>query len=170
MVLSVWSQKQMTNVCSGSSHPHDLRKLKCQYSKWLSLISRVLFTLNSFYKAKRSITLIIWKYQSSYVKLYVQKGLKFGLTMDSLPWQCSSKQGTLCQAVSGSKTDYWNGTPILFPWLGSDWLLAVSKNKVCFKGMKTSGYWRHLENVTSTESHSTTGVPKMFPTVAALLG
>jgi len=36
-----------------------------------------------------------------------------------------------CQAVSGPKIDYWNGTPTLFPWFGSEWLVAVSKNKVC---------------------------------------
>jgi hypothetical protein len=30
----------------------------------------------------------------------------------------------------------------LFPWFVFKWLLAVSKNKVCIKGTKISGYWR----------------------------
>jgi len=48
----------------------------------------------------------------------------------------------LCQAVSGTKLNYWTGTSTLFPWFGSEWLLAVSKN-VCIKGTKILGYWRH---------------------------
>jgi hypothetical protein len=63
--------------------------------------------------------------------------------LNSPPWQCSSSQGALCQAVSGPKTDYWNRTLTLFPWFGSEWLLAASKNKVYLKGMKISRYWRH---------------------------
>jgi hypothetical protein len=95
------------------------------------------------------------------------------------PWQCCSSQGALCQAVSGQKKiDYWNGTsgavpPLpntpswhgaqlkhrgnftftltvtLFLWFCSEWLLAVSKNNVCLKGTKISGYWRHPNNVTT---------------------
>jgi len=34
--------------------------------------------------------------------------------LNSPQWQCSSSQGALCQAVSGPKIDYWNGTPTLF--------------------------------------------------------
>jgi hypothetical protein len=54
-------------------------------------------------------------------------------------WQCSSSQGALCQAVSGPKIDYWNATPILFPLLDSEWLLAVFKNKVFLKETNISG-------------------------------
>jgi hypothetical protein len=32
--------------------------------------------------------------------------------------------------------------------LGSKWLVVVFRNKVCLKGMKISGYWRHPKNVT----------------------
>jgi hypothetical protein len=55
----------------------------------------------------------------------------------------------------------------LLPWFGSEWLLDVSKNKVCLKGMKISGYGRHPSKKCDdgTESCSTTGVPEMFPTV-----
>jgi hypothetical protein len=50
---------------------------------------------------------------------------------------------------------------------GSKWLLAVSKNKYCLKGTKISGYWRHQKECDSTESYGITGIPEMFPTVAA---
>jgi hypothetical protein len=47
-----------------------------RYDKWrqcssLSSISRILFTLNSFYKAEQSTKFIMWKYWRSYVKLWV---------------------------------------------------------------------------------------------------
>jgi hypothetical protein len=46
--------------------------------------------------------------------------------------------------LSGPKINYWNVTPTLFLiWL---WIIsAVSKNtcKICLKGTKISGYWRH---------------------------
>jgi len=51
--------------------------------------------------------------------------------LDSPPWQCSSSQGTLSQAVSGPKINYWNWTPTLFPLFHSECLLGVSKNNVC---------------------------------------
>jgi hypothetical protein len=42
------------------------------------LISRALFTLNSFQRSKYTAKLIMWKYGSSCMKLCVGKGLKFG--------------------------------------------------------------------------------------------
>jgi hypothetical protein len=45
-------------------------------------MSRVLFTLNSFHKAKHSTKLITWKYRSGYVKLCIEKGLNLGPTND----------------------------------------------------------------------------------------
>jgi len=63
--------------------------------------------------------------------------------LDSPPWQCSSSKCTLYKAVSGPKINYWNGKPILFHWCSSDWLLATSKNKVCLKERKISGYQTH---------------------------
>jgi len=63
------------------------------------------------------------------------------------------------------------GTFTLFPLFNYKWLVTVSKNNVCLKGMKISGFWRHLKKCDSgTESCSTTGVPKMFLTVAASFG
>jgi hypothetical protein len=52
-----------------------------------------------------------------------------------------------CQAVSGPKIDYWIVTFTLLPWFGFEWLLAVSKRKLCLKGTNISGYWRHRKNV-----------------------
>jgi hypothetical protein len=74
-----------------------------------------------------------------------EKGRNFFQRSDSPSWQCSSSQGALCWAVTDPKIDCWNGTPILFPWFGSEWLQAIPSNKVCSKGTKTSGYWRHLK-------------------------
>jgi len=50
--------------------------------------------------------------------------------------------------ISGPKIHYWSGTPILSLWFGSEWLLAVSRNKVCLKRTKTSGLG-HQKNVTT---------------------
>jgi hypothetical protein len=50
--------------------------------------------------------------------------------------------------VSGLKINSWNWTPILFPWFGSEWLLVDSKNKICPKGTKISGYWNIQNNMT----------------------
>jgi len=87
-------------------------KLPYRNHKWSqcwspSSISRVLFTLNSFHKAKQSMKLIVWKYWSCYVKLCVDKGLNSRQQLDSPPWQCYSSQGALCQTVSGPKIHYW---------------------------------------------------------------
>jgi hypothetical protein len=42
---------------------------------------------------------------------------------------------------------------------------------VCLKGTKISGYWRHPKNVMiDSESYTTAGVPKMFPTVGSIIG
>jgi hypothetical protein len=60
--------------------------------------------------------------------------------------------------------------PTLFPWYGSKWLLAVFRNKVYLKGMKIQNIEDMQKWDDSTESYSTTEVPKMFPTVAASLG
>jgi hypothetical protein len=92
--------------------------------------------------------------RAMYVELNLYKEtLKMAQTsvqwLDFPPWQCSSSQGALCQAVCGPEIDYWNGAPTLLPCFGSEWLLAVSKNKVCLKGTMISGYWRHPKNVTA---------------------
>jgi hypothetical protein len=51
--------------------------------------------------------------------------------------------------------------PTRFPWFGCEWLLAVSRNKVCLNGTKISGYWRHPKRCDDgAESYSTIGVPK----------
>jgi len=130
----------------------------------------LLFTLNSFYMPKQSTKLIIWKYWGGHMELWVEKCLNLAQLWDFPRWQCSSSQGTFSQAVSGPKIYYWNGTPSVFFQFGSEWLLAVSKNKVCLKGTKISGYWRHPKTCdNSTKRYSTTGVAKMCWTVTASL-
>jgi hypothetical protein len=97
----------------------------------------------------------------------VEKAWTLAQQLDYWWWQCSSSWGVLGQAVSGPKINYWNRIPTLFPWFGSEWLLAVSKNKICLKGIKISAYWRHPKKYyNGTESCSTA----VFPTVAASLG
>jgi hypothetical protein len=73
---------------------------------------------------------------------------------------------TLCQAVSGPKIDRWNGTPTLFPWFGTEWLVTISRSKSCLKGRRFQDTEAIKKPRDDTESYSTTGVSKMFPTVA----
>jgi hypothetical protein len=119
----------------------------------------VLFTLNSFYKDKLWTELIMWKYWSSYMKLCIEKTWTLSQWLDSPPWQCSS-------------SSYWPKNQLLecsthpVPLFGSEWLLVVSKNEVCFKGLKILKTSKKCDD---TESYYTAGVPKMFPTVAASL-
>jgi len=83
----------------------------------------------------------------------------FSQRLDSPPWQWPSSQGAFCQEVSGPKIDDWNGTPTIFPWFRSKWLLAVSGNKMCsnlriFRILKTSKkmwrrHWKLFHNRSS---------------------
>jgi hypothetical protein len=87
------------------------------------------------------------------VKLNLDKQLRalkkprtFAHPLDSPSWQCSSSQSALCQEVSGTEIDYWNGTPTLFPRFGSKWLL-FPKREVYLKGTKISGYRKHPKKI-----------------------
>jgi hypothetical protein len=71
----------------------------------ISLISRVFFTFNSFHKTKQLTKLIIWKYWSSAWK----KAWTLTQWLDSAPWQCSSSQSALPQAVCSPNIYYQNG-------------------------------------------------------------
>jgi hypothetical protein len=65
------------------------------------------------------------------------------------------------------------GTPTLFPWFGSEWLLVVSKNKVYLKGTKVSGYWTcppPPKSDDSTESYSATGIPRTVHNSGSIVG
>jgi len=134
-------------VASTAQRETACRNHKCSQCSSLSSISMVLFTLNSLHKVKHPIKLLMWKYWRDYVKLHVWKGLNFGpaIRLSTMTWP--SLQNALCQEISGPKIDYWNGTPALFPWFDSEWLLILSKNKVCLKGAKISRHWRHPRNV-----------------------
>jgi hypothetical protein len=61
----------------------------------------------------------------------------------------------------------WN-TPYFHDLALNDFL-AVYKNKVCLKGRRFQDNERNQKN-DDAGSYSTTGIPKLFPTVAALLG
>jgi hypothetical protein len=89
------------------------------------------------------------------VKLCMNKGLIWPndwiLHLDNAP-----ANKALYQAVSGPRISYWNDALTLFPRFGSEWLLAVSRNKICLIGTKISDYWRHPGKCDySTESYST---------------
>jgi hypothetical protein len=121
-------------VCSW--HTHDPGKLTCQNQNWrycspLSLISRVLFTLNSFHKARQSTELIMWKYWSSYMNLWIEKGLNFGQWLNSALCQWSNSCGTLSSSFC-PKNWYPPSSPDLV--LNDFWLF--SKIKAALKGQK----------------------------------
>jgi hypothetical protein len=75
----------------------------------------------------------MWQYWSGYMKLWVEKTWTLTQRFDYPPWQCSSSQGAHCKAVCGPKIDYWNETHSPFLLFGSEWLTAVSRNKICLK-------------------------------------
>jgi hypothetical protein len=149
MVLSVWFQKQIIKfdmetvyipTTHASSHVeitnedyvHHFLRYQGYYSIWIHS-TRLNSQPSLLCGNTKAVT---WSCAQMKAWTLVQQ-------LDSSPWQCSSSQGTLCQMVSVPKINYWNGTPILFPWFGSEWLLAVSKNKVSLKEMKISENWRH---------------------------
>jgi len=79
--------------------------------------------------------------------------------------------GSFFDIIRGAAMKLPNDFILFFPWFGSEWLLALSEKK--------SLPWRDedfrvLKNLKirdeSTKSWSTTGVPEMFPAVAASLG
>jgi hypothetical protein len=141
-------------------------------------------------------TLHLLQYQRYYslwihsIRLNSQPSLLCG-NSEAATWRCDRKRPELCpngfstittfqQTMCSLSSSFWPknkllkwNTPPLFPWFGSRWLLAVSKNRVCLKGMKISEYWRHPKKKKcddGTESYSTTEVPKTFLTFAASLG
>jgi hypothetical protein len=115
-------------------------------------------------RPKHLTKFIIWKYWSDYLKLCVRKGQNFGPTI-VFSIMTMVQLTRRCQAVSGPKINYWSETPITFPWFGSEWLVAVPKNKSALKGWK----FQDTEDIPKkkkksddgTDSCSTTEVPKM---------
>jgi hypothetical protein len=115
---------------------------------------------------KLSTKLIIWKHWSGYMKLCKEKRPELWpndwiLRHDNAP----AHKALSVKQFLAQKLNYWNGTPTLFSWFGSEWLLGVTKNKVCSNGTQISRHWRHKKKFDDgTEIYSTTGVPKMSPT------
>jgi len=136
-VLSIWSQKQVTNFAmeiAGISMIQESLHVEitnedndhhfCRYQGYCSLWIHSTRPVNQAYYVE------ILKQLSEAVK-----GLNFGPTIGLSIM--TMLQPTRCSLSS----NFWSRN--LFPWFGSEWLLAVSKNKACVKGTKISGYWRH---------------------------
>jgi hypothetical protein len=66
-------------------------------------------------------------------------------------------------------TDCWNVTVTLSPWISFEWLLSVSESKISLKDTNIQDSEDIKKCNDGTESCSTTGVPKTFPTVTAYL-
>jgi len=174
MVLSVWAWKQKKVFNGNRQHPYDPRKLAHRNHKWkqclsLSSVSRVLFTCNSFHKASQP-SLLCGNNEAVMWSCAQKKAWTLAQQLDFPPCQCSSSQG-------GLLSSFWPENRLLkcnthpFPLVWLQMTSGCSKNEVCLRGMKISGYWRHPNKCDDcTESCSTTGVPKMFLTVAASLG
>jgi hypothetical protein len=139
---------------------HNWRKCPSLYWTW-----RVLFTLNSFHKVKQSTNLIIWKYRAACMKLWVQKPVLWpndwilyhdnGLAHKAL----SVKQFLAQKSITEMKQ------PPYSPYLSPNDFWLFLKIKSASKGWKFQNL-KHPKNCDdSSESYSTTGVPKMFATV-----
>jgi hypothetical protein len=108
--------------------------------------------------------LIIWKYWSVYMKLYIEKRPEFWLNDWILHHDNATAHKALLVRSSGfwpkNQLLKWNTHPVPLIWL---WMIyAVSRNKVWIKGMKISVCQKHSKKCDdSTESYSTTGKVKV---------
>jgi hypothetical protein len=127
----IWKSQVFLIGTNGSKWSRSLGKW---WSKWSP---KILQNRRKYWKSEDSCAFrYTAKYQSyGYVtklfKVTVEKAWTLAQRLDSPPWQCSSSQKAIPQEVFGTKTNYWNGTLILFPSFGSECLLIVFKNKVC---------------------------------------
>jgi len=81
-----------------------------------------------------------------------------------------TSQGTVCEAFSGPKTITEMEHPHSFPDLSLNdfWLFPKIKSALKKRRLEDTVDIKICDD--GTESSSTTGVPKMFPTVAASFG
>jgi len=174
-VLSVWSQKQMTkfametaNISTTQESLH-VQIINEDIAHHFLLISRIMLCLNYSTRANsqpsllcKNIEAVMWSSAYKKLELWLHSWI---LHHDNAAAHKCSLSSSFCPKNRLLK---WNTHCILL--IGSEWLLAVSKDKVCLKGAKISGYWKHPKKVwQGTRSCSATGVAKMFPTVALSL-
>jgi hypothetical protein len=111
----------------------------------------------------RRLTIRAMAVQLNLDKETMNKAWTVAQRLDSPPWQCSSSQATLSSSFWPKNRSLKRYTqPIFLIWLK---MTSVLKNKICLKGWRFQDIEGIKKSEYGPESYSTTGIPKMFPTV-----